>query len=176
MNTRRAPTDSKKGRRLARAKHATVHIAHGGLKAEVDRGIAPLVLELWKAGIMTRQSCQADAQGRVWIQFQTTADLVRFLEIVTRNDFKPGSLCDRALYGYDRIAVPAPRQWQYEVVVHDFATDEIEVKDGVWREIRLGPPDFRVFTSVRFPRCDIITALRRLQKHNRMVRLGACER
>lgn len=155
---------------LKPVKHATVHIAHGGLDADVDCGIAPLVMEAWKAGIVTRQCCEADRDGQVWIQFATVTDLTTFLDIAAGNDSELGSLYDRVLYGYDRLANPVPAQWRYEVAVHDFAVEEVEVEDEVWEEIRFGPPEFEVFVSVRFPRRDINAVLRRLKNHNRTFR------
>ena len=38
--------------------HASQRVAHGEWVAELDIGIAPFVLELWRAGIETHNSCQ----------------------------------------------------------------------------------------------------------------------
>lgn len=38
--------------------HKQVKIKYGKIKAEVDEGIAELILELWKIGLITSQSCQ----------------------------------------------------------------------------------------------------------------------
>jgi hypothetical protein len=149
--------------------HPVTHIAHGDIEAEVDRGIAPLVLEAWRAGVTTRQSCEEDPHGLVWLQFETIVDLLDFLTIVSGNSFQRRSLYDRLLYGYDRIAEPCANQWRYEIVVHDLAVDEVEIRDGVWKEIHLGSPMFQAFVSVRFPRRDIPPVFHRLKKYNRAV-------
>lgn len=41
--------------------HVEVLVKHEGMEALVDEGIAPLVLELWKAGVPTEESCQGES-------------------------------------------------------------------------------------------------------------------
>jgi hypothetical protein len=41
-----------------RATHPQISIRYGELKADVDAGIAQLIIEVWHAGIMTTMSCQ----------------------------------------------------------------------------------------------------------------------
>jgi hypothetical protein len=38
--------------------HPATVVVHGDLEAEVDLELAPLVLEIWRAGIETIHSCQ----------------------------------------------------------------------------------------------------------------------
>jgi hypothetical protein len=47
--------------------HATTLVSHAGWSAEIDTAIADLVLELWRAGVGTSQSCE-DRDGRAWIR------------------------------------------------------------------------------------------------------------
>ncbi len=42
----------------ARRYHPQMRIRHGKITAKVDKVIAPLIVELWKAGWTTWQSCQ----------------------------------------------------------------------------------------------------------------------
>ena len=54
--------------------HEQVLIEWNGTAAEVDAGIAPLVLACWKLGLRTAGSCQGDADGPAWIMFWSRAD------------------------------------------------------------------------------------------------------
>jgi hypothetical protein len=47
--------------------HATRRVSHDGWDAEIDTAIADLVLELWRAEIATRYSCE-NRDGRAWIR------------------------------------------------------------------------------------------------------------
>jgi hypothetical protein len=47
--------------------HAIRRVAYDGWAAEIDCGIADLVLELWRAGIGTFYSCE-DRGGRAWLR------------------------------------------------------------------------------------------------------------
>lgn len=53
------------------ATHAHTLIEHDGQRAEVDVGIAPLVLALWRAGYVTSSSCEAfaPAGGLAYVAF-----------------------------------------------------------------------------------------------------------
>lgn len=64
--------------------HNQVEIEHGDMRAEVDEGIADLILVLWKLGIETVLSCENNGEvgrrytpqfhheDRVWIAFAPT--------------------------------------------------------------------------------------------------------
>ena len=57
--------------------HPQVHIRHGEVEADVDEKIAPLILEVWRAGITTTSSCQEFSlrgTAGVWIVFPTKTD------------------------------------------------------------------------------------------------------
>jgi len=47
--------------------HKQVRIRHGEMEADVDEEIAPLILELWRAGVETISSCQNYLGFGVWI-------------------------------------------------------------------------------------------------------------
>jgi hypothetical protein len=51
---------------------------------EVDVGIAPLLLTLWDAGIMTCNSCEENEPGIMWIEFYSMKDVEKFLMIQIR--------------------------------------------------------------------------------------------
>jgi hypothetical protein len=47
--------------------HEQVRIQHEGMEAEVDKKIAPLILELWREGIKTLCSCQDYPGFGLWL-------------------------------------------------------------------------------------------------------------
>jgi hypothetical protein len=63
-------------------RHPQVPIAWRGRYAEVDAEMAPLILLLWMAGIDTINSCQENFPGIAWVEFRTTRDAKRFLDLV----------------------------------------------------------------------------------------------
>lgn len=69
--------------------HETVLVREGDMEAEIDVKIAPLVREVWKAGIETNMSCQEDGFGLVWLEFPGEKELLSFLAIVV-NRYEEG--------------------------------------------------------------------------------------
>jgi hypothetical protein len=51
-------------------------------KVRIDEGIAPLIAELWKAGIKTTMSCEENRPGVMWILFPHTWFAELFLTAV----------------------------------------------------------------------------------------------
>lgn len=64
--------------------HPQIPVTYGGQEAEVDEGIADLILALWRAGYRTGSSCQAfpAADGRAYVAFMTAGDAHRFAAII----------------------------------------------------------------------------------------------
>src|SRR5688500_168585 len=62
-------------------RHTQVLVEWQGRQAEVDEGIAPLVLACWQKGIDTVMSCQDDRPGVVWVMFPSSDDAKRFLDL-----------------------------------------------------------------------------------------------
>jgi len=156
----------------SKKKHQTVRIIHGDQEADVDKQIAPLIKEMWKADIETYQSCQDNPPGWVWIQFMSSHDLERFLSII--GDYEPtlGSLRDRMRYGYDRVTGRRQGQWRYVVVADDMAIDTVGTEAGGVQEICVGPPDFMILVGVHFPQADLPLVLKRLKRFNRRPKLA----
>ena len=94
------------------AKHCTVHVTFGEQHADIDKGIAPLIREMWRAGIVTSQCCQDSPPGWIWLEFMSSFELEKFLDIVGAYENTVGSLHDRMLYGYDRLSRPRVNQWR----------------------------------------------------------------
>src|SRR6266540_6661346 len=67
--------------------HKQAHIQHGEIEADVDERIAPLIVELWRAGVTTRMSCQEFGEydgppSGVWIVFPTESDVKQVAKIL----------------------------------------------------------------------------------------------
>ena len=148
------------------AKHCTVHVMFGDQQADIDKGIAPLVKNMWRANIATCQSCQDSPPGWIWLEFVSHYELEKFLDIVGAYENTVGSLHDRMLQGYDRLSRPRVGQWRYEAIVHDMAVDIVEDSTGD-REEYAGSPNFAVFISVNFPHADLPQVLARLKRFSR---------
>ena len=63
-------------------KHKTVHVKVGLFEAEIDEEIAPLIEEIWKAGMGTTNSCQENQPDVAWIEFYSSIDAAEFLDVV----------------------------------------------------------------------------------------------
>lgn len=146
-------------------KHPQVTITHGERVAEVDEGIAELILELWKADINTAMSCQHN-QDRVWIMFPTATDAERFLNTVVVFDDDIDSIYNAVtsvVEPDDWETYRAERAWRFDAEAHDYGTEWPEDDGPV---IETGPRDFAIGISVRFPHSDYTTVLARLQAAN----------
>ncbi|MEO5679042.1 MAG: hypothetical protein ABIS47_05165 [Acidimicrobiales bacterium] len=158
--------------------HPATLISHGAWSAEVDVELAPLVLQIWKAGIPTIHSCQdvgeniatlthrlphlADVarreRGRASLGFADVDGLLSFHDLLAnaglRDDF------------YERLLHWAsPAAWQCTIGLRDLGLEEDEVPrapDGT-PSSRLAAVSFQV----RLPRADIAEATARLERHHR---------
>jgi hypothetical protein len=113
--------------------HPQVHIEFEDMSADVDEGIADVILACWKRDITTTQSCQENRPGIAWVSFYTATDAERFVSLV-------------ALYGRgpDRWN---PRTWHWDTYVGP--------RPGA-------PSQPHFFISVRFPHADLPTVRDRL--------------
>jgi hypothetical protein len=117
-------------------------------QAEVDEGLAPLILALWQRGIETVMSCQENFPGVVWVMFRTPLDVKRFLDLTDytyewKFEFRPRDM--------------APRLRSPEVTSR-LSPEEAEkmnqlVGDG---------PFFELWMSVRFPTADLPRVMERV--------------
>lgn len=51
-----------------------------GRKADVDEGLAPLILAFWPRDIDTVMLCQETFPGVVWVMLRSPLDIKRFLD------------------------------------------------------------------------------------------------
>ena len=140
--------------------HEAVRVRVGNRQAQIDRDIAPLIREIWGAGIETIMSCQQDGSGRVWVHFSNISNGVRFLNIVARYEPGPGNLYARMhpRFEFDETV------WWYEVHEDDFALHD----EARTEERYEGPPDFFFTFTVRFPPADLPEVVERLREYNRL--------
>jgi hypothetical protein len=147
--------------------HDTVVVTVGDMTADIDRRIAPLITELWKADIMTLNSCEENKPGIVWIEFASCIDAERFLNIVARypnrRELARKSFSD-TLYGRC-TSCDGERHWEYDALITDYGIREEIVNDEVI-VTEVHPADFTCGISIRFPHCDLPVMLRRLRQYN----------
>ncbi|HVM14408.1 MAG TPA: hypothetical protein VM287_08775 [Egibacteraceae bacterium] len=155
------------------ADHPQVHIELGDRQADVDEGIAPLIMELWKAEIDTVMSCQ-DNNGHVWVQFASAPDAEDFLDIVAGDyDEDVFSLYNRVTGEYeddDWETFRAEHAWSYDCAPMDYNAALVD-EDG---EVEVPGPERAIVLhiSVRFPHYDYDDVLARLRAHNAAADIG----
>jgi hypothetical protein len=139
--------------------HKQVRISARGFEADVDDGLAPLMLALGRAGVCIAHCRQEYESGVAWIAFPTAEDAKRFLDIVAQYPD------DRAPFWktlYARLTGRGDEgDWEYDIHPKNWAVDEVLVDDEVV-ETNTGPADFEFEVSVRFPVSDIPLILNRV--------------
>jgi len=146
-------------------KHAAVLVQVGSWKAEIDMAIAPLIREMWIAGIETSMSCQEDADGKVWIEFPDLHDLVKFLNITAQYEAGAVTLYNRMNY---LLPLSDPSlAWDYGLFPADASLVWPDANDSDGPFGYEEPPDFYFTFYVRFPVTDLFIVCERLLDHNR---------
>lgn len=137
--------------------HPTVTVEVGPWREEIDEALAPLIGEIWKAGIETMMSCQETEPGISWIEFDSAEETLRFLNLIAR--YEPGvdTLYNRI---HDQRTGPMSAPvWEYQFNLMD-------VFDGVEGPVTDGMSDFDATVGVYFPTTDIPVLLQRLEAFN----------
>ena len=143
--------------------HPTRTVSWGDVEAEIDVEIADLILDCWKAGLVTMNSCQDNSGGRVWIQFLTCGYAERFLDQVAVYDESYTSLYNRIRHAWDPPEGLRPEVlWEYRVFPFDYGVHQEIIDDCYIDETFLGQHDFEFSCSVRFPRTDLPVVCERL--------------
>ena len=149
------------------ARHETVPVTWKGQQAQIDKGIAPLIREIWKAGIATLNSCEENRPGWVWIQFEHSTEAERFLNIVAQYDEGMDTLYNRIRQEWVPMDAEMEGEWEYSVLPKDVAVEQTLVDDEYLEESCSGPSNFFFTLSIRFPRTDLPRVLERVEDHNR---------
>jgi len=144
-------------------KHKIIFVEYKKELEEIDEKIAPLIFEIWKAGLKTCNSCQSNPKDYIWIEFCNIKNASKFLEIVIKYDKVYGSMYWRALNNY------GSKNWLIDTSLFDcYLIDEIRNEEVVHihknknNEIKV---DFRV--SIRFPKKDYSIILKRMKNYNK---------
>jgi hypothetical protein len=149
--------------------HKQVHVSVGYMEEDIDEGIAPLIEQLWMAGISTDNSCEENQPGIIWIEFSTTRDAARFLNIVAQYEEEIETLYNRARHGWrpvDEKDMPLPL-WEYDICPDDLALElDFDENGDVVEELHPRPPHFTFTVSIRFPKADYPLVLERMTQHN----------
>lgn len=136
--------------------HLQVRIEWEGRSADVDAGIAPLILACWRNGIDTLLSCEENQPGVAWIMFAEPDDAKRFLDIAAL----PGQEMYQRIMGQ----TGTEDDWEFDIAPHDF--NDVETEDDQGNIIAHhwhGPPDITFDVGVRFPAGDIPLILARMK-------------
>ncbi len=150
-------------------KHKTIHVNIGDLEADIDEMLAPLVKEIWKAGISTANSCQENQPGVAWIEFFSSIDATEFLDIVAgeySDEFD--SLYNRIRGEWSRTSDPVQGKWQFDIHPVDMSIRQWYVDDNI-DEKPTGAPEFIFRVSIRFPCTDINVLLQRMLENGSVV-------
>lgn len=153
--------------------HKQVKVEWNGMTADVDEGIAPLILALWRAGINTFNSCQENSPGVAWVEFVSAQDACEFLNLVAvyPSEDELRIVNDRTYVGdvpfwetlYWRATSPGESgAWTYDVHPMNYGVEEDVINDEVV-STKVGPSDFDFSVSIRFPTTDMALILERLE-------------
>lgn len=129
--------------------HKTVLVYDDNIKLTIaiDENIAELIKYIWMAGISTISSCEDNVPiGYVWILFQSSNDLNRFLNIVFIGTEFGGS---NTYFSGDEIK----KNWIYTCSIDTFPIEEDNIKD------------IEISMSLRFPRSDYKWVLKRFKQY-----------
>ena len=127
--------------------HKTVRVQWNGMDAEIDEEIAPLILELWKAGLMTMMSCQDSPEGWVWLQFPFVVFAEAFMDLIEKESGIAGLW----------------QRWRFDV----YPVTRPETHFGDYpKELMPKGSSLRFAVSVRFPKADLPAVLETVVRHN----------
>lgn len=133
---------------------------------DIDKNIAPLVSELWEAGIDTNNSCENNTPEMydyedtcIWISFPSMEDVKRFMQIVYVGIPRKGTFTNRITGGSHKF------NWEYSYWI------DTSYKNGSPKNIFVANDrirDIEVNHSLRFPGSDYCYVLENLIKFNKV--------
>ncbi len=158
--------------------HPTARVERMGSALDIDELIAPLLRDMWKAGIDTFDSCQGNPEGWVRIAFPSDHDLKRFLDAAAPPALGRANVHDRAETCQRRWTRNLRRRWRYTVSV-------IDEDSPCCQECRASQTRarFNVWIVLRFPVEDLPAVHRNVEAFlsaapgkRRSLRIGASSR
>lgn len=135
--------------------HSAVIVEVGPWRAEIDEALAPLIREIWKAGIETEMSCQETEPGIAWIEFASVEHLCRFLNAAVYHERESDSLYKRS----QQLGSGSTPMWEYTFNLMDIFEGQQEHLNG-------GLACFEATVGAFFPQSDILVLLERLKAFN----------
>ena len=145
--------------------HRAVLVEVGKYSELIDELIAPLIQELWRAGIRTLMSCQGAEDDKIWIAFNEAEQLARFLNIAAEYEVGSETLYNRICF--NKPYADLEQLWEFELFPIDAAHFDAEKRCAAEKEeFYDGPSDFFFTYSVRFPRSDLATVFERFTLYN----------
>jgi hypothetical protein len=134
-------------------KHLTKHVKYGEREGDIDTDISDLIVNLWKLGLYTVNSCQDNVpKGFVWIEFLSSNGAEEFLNYVAEYSEDPGSVYQRM---NRQRGDKTPLDWKYTPSLRDHGADDVLVSDNEISSTFNGSHEFMFSMSVRFPRADL---------------------
>jgi hypothetical protein len=139
-------------------------VEHGDWLDEVDEKIAPLILELQKAGIPPTpyNSCQENEGGRVVIEMMLE-DALQFLRIVMNYHG------DNELYrniNWEETISDERTGWNFEVRLGDLSLGYERAGDHLKIDYRENEAEPFFEVTISFPQVDLPRVLKKLREHN----------
>jgi len=139
-----------------------------GQTANVPSYLAPLMIEIWKAKLVTLDTQRETPVGYIQIEFVTLPHARKFINTVVPYNTNPFCMYNR-VQGYWQ-ATDAERdvhgQWEFRLHPCNIAVQEHESDDGRVTEIATGPVDFRFSASITFPITDVPVIRDRMREFN----------
>jgi transcriptional regulator with XRE-family HTH domain len=145
--------------------HRKVPVRVGRLSGKIDEGIAPLIEQLWRAGIPTRGCSQQAMRGLVYIGFPHVDHLCRFVNVVAsyKDESQEAEVYWRIIGApMGNMLIPS---WHFELGADgDTAVETAIAGPSTWQD----PPPCQVRfpASVYLPPHDLPAILERLKRHN----------
>ena len=138
--------------------HPTIPVTYNNEQVEIDEALAPLITEIWKAGIGTWMSCQETEIGIAWIEFDSVDDLSKFVNIVISYDVHPDSPYNRIEWNSNHLGAALP-DWEFRFNLMD-------ITDPDSTRIVGGKVDFVPAVGAYFPHEDIDMMVAKLREYN----------
>jgi hypothetical protein len=153
--------------------HKTKHISYEGIEADIDEGIADLILLLWQKNISTTMSCENNVpESYVWIEFASVFEAEKFIDKI-RPEFSQDicSLYNRIMLDWASTADSQTKYWIYSIKPRNINAGYIEDEGGKGAlPIITGRMASHFEVGIRFPQSDLQEIYDRIKGKNKNVK------